>query len=47
MDLSDQCEKPEDDERSTQKGIIDIKGKTEIDIDLLTNLAEEVVSNIN
>ena len=47
MDLSDQWEKPEDDERSTQKGIIDIKGKTEIDVEPLINLAEEVVSKLN
>lgn len=47
MDLSDQWEKAEDDERSTQKGIIDIKSKTEIDVEPLTNLAEEVVSKLN
>jgi len=47
MGLSDQWEKPEDDERSTQKGIIDIKGKTEIDVEPLTNLANEVVTKLN
>jgi hypothetical protein len=47
MDLSDQWTKPEDNERSTHERIIDIKGKTEIDVEPLTNLANEVVTKLN
>lgn len=43
LELSDGWTEAVDDDRRTQNGLIDIKGKTEIDIEPLIKLVEEVV----
>lgn len=46
LELSDGWAEAVDDERRTQSGLVKVEGKSEIDIETLINLAEEVISKI-